>query len=158
LRTYNDLDDLPKYNWDKLNKTGDLSFLLKYKPKFKILKDSELEGVWEKMNDEFIMTHGLTDDHILLLKLKKDFILARAEGMVFGNLQKEMEADLLEVRINNIMQQSEGGVTDMELLDILEEVKGYPVDTKKISVNRFYSMVNNLAKKNGNKQNNQPNN
>jgi len=154
VRYYDSLDSLPIHNWWKVEETGDLGYILLNKPSIEIFKEDELVKVLEKLNNEFINNHSKdNDDFKLLVSLKEDYVIARVNAITEKDLDQEMKADLLDLRIIGMESGNDSDLSKADLIHIIETSKGYEIDTKTMSVNKFHDILNSIMKEHGKAKN-----
>lgn len=154
MRYYDSLDTMPIYNWWKIEKTGDLRYLLLNMPSLPIYNDDDLVKVLENLNDEFIENHTKdNDDFKLLMGLKEDYVIARANAILNKDLDQEMTADLLGLRIDAIEKNNDSDISEANLIHFIETAKGYEINTKVMSVNKFHDTLNSIIKDHGKAKN-----
>lgn len=133
------------YNWDKVNKTGDLGWLLKYH--VKITDNSVLNKLLVRLYDELLAREGVS-------RLYKDILDLENERYYYQKLflggQKSLIAKI-EILTQEIEDLKKGQTeSDLSTLTVsLSKYVGFLVRTKKISVVEFYALIK--AAGNGNK-------
>lgn len=154
MRFYHTLDELPIHNWWMLHSSGDLKYLLRTDITIPIHNDPELINTWENLNDDYIEMFGFNEDYLRLIEMKEQYIRDRIDGWTNKDLNKEMQADLLGLRIDREENPDEVQIENNELLNILEKHKGYRIDTKTVSVTEFHNSLNFILKPHGQAENN----
>ena len=149
---YNSIYDLPIYNWYKMRKLNDLSFLFKDKSKHKSELTEEqqkyLTDVYLDMLTEFFDEFGQTKDFKKELKLKSEIIDLRLEYASTGdefilNDLEMLESELLKKQADNI--DKDLNIDEDEQMKIaiayVGKLLGHPIDTREVSVLQFYTQL-----------------
>ena len=94
---FNSIDELPVWNWWKIQETGDLIYLR---------KDGRLEAkrgtvkMWTEIHDEYLEEYGMTDEFKRNLRLKRDWILKQSKYLVEGDRFASTQADIVQAKMN----------------------------------------------------------
>jgi hypothetical protein len=112
-KVYSSIDELPVYLWDKVNSTGDLSYLLIKRKKITEKQRAALKKVMDKMHDEFIEEFGLSDsfksitrNRIEIAQMKMQYVI-EGDGSVLTFIeiaQQELDEQLKETKKVNFIQ------------------------------------------------------
>ena len=140
LKLYQSIEDLPIWNYHKVQTTGELRYLIrKGRPK----KDVLLK-LWERLQEEFTARVGLTDSgnalmqkskRLMLLELKK--IIAEIAGKSTSRIKVDLEQ--LSKELTN---RSDTTTQDLEdQAAILTKWSGIDINTKVMSTLRFYKLL-----------------
>ena len=134
---YNSIEDLPIWNWWKVSETGNLSYLRKdenYKGKAPNLK------LWEKINDEYFNEYGINDNLKQLMRLKKEWIRLKEKYLVKGIRFALTELDIVEAKMKDL--DKVGDFKKEDTIIYLEEKLGRELDTRKVTVKKYYNYLN----------------
>lgn len=145
-RKYSSIDDLPMYNWQKIHETNEFKWL--FVNNNEIENSQELECLWSKIYDEYLIEFGLSDEFKQIIELKKkiadlqaDYILKEDKVLInFINVEKNALRQLYET--------SKQGSTFRESLVHLEKMQGIKIKTKEITVADYYNYLRSI-KNNG---------
>lgn len=150
---YRSLYNLPLYNWMKMRKHNDFSYLIKdekrhgipLKPYAKII----LHDLYLEILTEFFEEFGQSKSYSNEIKLIKKITLLNLEYAATDNkfLLNDIEVlnhKLEQIRIRNA-EKDMGIDSDEEmrkLIGLVSSSLGKPVDTKRIMTLQFYTQVN----------------
>jgi hypothetical protein len=141
---YSSIDELPVYLWDKMNSTGDVSFLLIKRKKITENMRAMLKKIRDKMHDEFIDEFGLSDaflsitrNRIEIAKMKMQYVLDN-DGSVLTFIEiaeQELDDQLKGTKKSNFLQSK---------VAIERELK-FQINLRTTTVKEFYSYFKNKA-------------
>jgi hypothetical protein len=135
---YDSLEALPMYNWDKINKTSDLGWLLKRHVKV-TESNAVLNKLYVKLYDDLLSREGVG-------KLYMDIIDLENERYYYQGLYLKGQKSLLakiEILTSEI-EEMKAGQTESDLATLtigLSKYAGFLIRTKKISVVEFYALI-----------------
>ena len=142
LKLYKSIDELPIWNFEKINKTSDLGYLYsEYQEKPKI---DNLDDVWEAIYNEFIKEFGLSQYFLDWLNLRLQALELYREAYVEGEKYKRVLAKVKEAEADELM--SSNSTQDNNVYAIVSKSMGFRVDPKQVSVKEFYQYLK-LAQK-----------
>lgn len=142
---YQSIDDMPIYNWLKIQDTNDLLFILKNK--YQKCNDKQLKVLelsLQAMTDQFIDRFGVSDSYRQVLRLKGELRCKEIDYLTTGSRTHLTFIEIKKKELQALMDQSNkkdsvnvsvhvrkynGGVLDMkkmnvvEFYEILEEIK-----------------------------------
>jgi len=140
---FNSIDELPIWNWRQVSETGDLTYLFKGKEgKVK----PEMYGLWLDLQQEYFDTYGISKGLQEVLKLQKQWILLRCDYLVNEDRFKKMQSDMIQIDMDDA-KDGEGQMTTKDTIIFLEEKLGRELDTKKISVRKYYDYIDYYKKR-----------
>ena len=135
---YNSITDLPVWNFDKINQTGDFGYLCKEYKKCKLTK--ELIETWDNIMNEFILNFGISDKFKEYLSLKVQALELFKEAYVDGETYKRVLAKVRDSEAEAIFKEG----TKQNIYDISAYLtkNGFGrIDLKAITVMEFYSYL-----------------
>ena len=105
--------------------------------------------MYEQVFNEYIQSGGLGEDYILLLELKRKWVLARAEWLVGDNRTKQMNSSMLSIDIAEaeLRMKGQNGVSKEDALIIISENLSSHITAKDITVKEFQGYLNYYSKK-----------
>lgn len=129
---FDSIENLPVYNFYKINETGDFNYL-----NFpKNTKPEILEKTWSKIYDEFLKEFGLSDKYTKWIALNKQLIEYYKNAYCEGKRHELNFARITEAKIKEL---DEGEQLSLgELIAVVSEGMGFPVPVKETSVYQFY--------------------
>lgn len=144
---YFDIDEIPQYNWEKINMAGDLSYLIiddKLRKKGLPITKTRLEESYFTLHDQYSEITGNSDkvqEWRILVLARMEMRVRYANGdksrINFINEYDEMIKDLME----------DG--KDVDLIEnrlIVQQLYGQSIDTKTISAGE-YARISKLVEK-----------
>lgn len=145
---YQDVDELPLFNFKKIIETKDLKYLLKDENTKPTLQ--ELETAWTLINEQVSSISGIADHyqkwlllHIDLENLQLDLLATRDKSLI-----TEINIKLKQIeRMQKQFDQS-GGNFD-EQIAAVELFFKFHIDEQKTTVKRFFNYLNLMKKSNG---------
>ena len=140
---FNSIDELPIWNWWKIAETGNLIYLH---------KDSDYKGedykpieIWNKLQDEYLETFGITEDFRKILSLKKKWVEKKADYLITGKRLLLNEIGFIEADIKESMD-SKITVDKEDTVIMLETKLNRELNPKEISVKKYYNYINYFSK------------
>ena len=134
---YTSLDDLPIYNWYKLNATQDFRWLL---ITFDETFNDDLTELYDKLQQDYLDMAGASDERELLMRLLKSLIKNKADyalGKKYAiNYIKQDEFQLAQLQKTTVTPQS-----IQDICAILSKFQGYQVNPKHTSVTDFNAIL-----------------
>lgn len=138
VKTYQSIDDLPQWNWDKVNSTGNYAYLKVLKTYRKIDHEvtDELTLRWEKIYDEFIEEFGLSAQYLKYIESKKQIARLQIEFVKTGNrmLLNEIEIEEMDFKSDFPLVESIGFE---KIVHSIEKRQSFPIDAKAITVYKY---------------------
>jgi hypothetical protein len=139
MKYYKHIDELPLYNWIKIN-DGDLKYCRKDISKG--TKKEDLEQ-YEIITDSNYEAFGLDKSHARLLDLYYQLSMERLEWISTGNNFIKNKIKRLEYEIDDLFKRmDEGGESNIgETIILMGKWVGYRIDDKITTVKEFRSMI-----------------
>lgn len=143
MKPCDSIDIMPVFNWFKVFETMDLRWLYPVrtlencpkKPKWK-----ELPEVWNRLNDQFVDTFGITDNYRKLLVQKRKLMLMQIDIAV--DKKKHLEAVMKVEKRKLDRMETPTEKTNFEMLVAkVEMATKLSIDVHTVSVKRFYSYM-----------------
>ena len=140
---YNNIDEMPIWNWWQMQKTGDLNFIKRNNSK---IKKGVLYNIWLKIHDEYLDTYGRSEDYKRILRLTKKKLLKECEYVLTGNRFCLTEMDIIDA---DLKQNSNDNSTmnNNETIIYLEQKLGRELNPKKISMRKYFDYIKYFNKK-----------
>ena len=139
-KCYNSIDDLPILIWFRIIKTGDLNLLIR--PEFNtkkqvdyILKNGDLQKLWDAIYDQYITEIGIDDEFRLQIEARRALVELRLECIL--NPSPINQASLLIAEEAEKDRDSQHDLDYHQILAIVSKRQGYSVFY--VSVREFYS-------------------
>tara|TARA_Y100000310_G_C20653132_1_gene800585 strand:+ start:1691 stop:2155 length:465 start_codon:yes stop_codon:yes gene_type:complete len=139
LNTYTSIEDMPIYVWWQINKTGDVTLILKDKLKHTDKVISYCSDMWDAIRDEHIevfgMSHAFEDYMRQLAKvgIKKANFAISQNGLdkTWLKIQERELKDMESVKKHN----------DYKTKLILERALGITINPKTYTVMEYYTAI-----------------
>lgn len=135
---------MPLYNWFKIQDTNNLTYLRK-EPKNEVEFTPTLKYYLTKLQDEYYERFGLGEEFVKLLNLKRQYIITLCDYIILDNKFKLTEAELILSDINFLMNEKKP-ISNEETVIRIEEMLGFKINTKEITVLEYYSYIQYLRK------------
>jgi hypothetical protein len=142
LSYYTSIDELPVYNWFKIQETSDLNYLVKGSETGEVLT---LASIWQNLYREFLDTFGISD------ALRKSMELKRDIEMLYIEMAMTDDKSLMtEIKIKEWEQQesvkTQTTVKYNEVKVYVEKWLSFKLDEKTTTVKEYYSYLQVLEK------------
>lgn len=137
MELYRSIGDLPVALFDKINRTGDVSLLIKSRKKGEKLPD--LEKAWEGIYDEFIAEFGLSEIFITYLSQMHLAIQYYKQGYIDGNRAMINLAKVKRYEAEELYK--ENSKAPSNIYAIVSKYMGFRVDPQTISTREFYQYL-----------------
>lgn len=143
---YQSIDDIPVYNWFKINETNDLRWML-------IDRDRKwhsgaAKNAWEMVYSEYIEAFGINENYLKLLEKQKELLLMNAEKAVDGDKWdpfNQNRMDMLRIDIKQLSTGKERPRTN-EMKVHLEKHLGFKINEKETTVKEYYTYLEVMKK------------
>lgn len=136
---YKSIDDMPIYNWHKIQKDADLTYIF-------IDKKGEINEIiyqrWEVLQDEYIERFGLEDGFKHHLRMMKKATQLNCDYIATKNALLLNEIAIIEAELNSIEEVK--SMDFYEVKDYLEKHKGFRLDPKQVTVTEYYYSLKNM--------------
>ena len=136
---FNSIDELPIWNWWKCSETSNLVYLHKNSDYKK--EDFSLFELWEDLNNQYFDEFGIGDRLIELMRLKKKWIIKKADYLLNENRFALTELDIIEAEMQDNAD-SGSRAKNSDTIIFLEEKLGREINPKEISVKKYYDYIN----------------
>ena len=139
---YNSIEDMPIYNWFKVNSTGDLRFCLtKHKSKYDNLKAKQS---FDALYNEYIETFGIGETYTKVLELKARILDLKIERELTEDAFIENFINMAEIDLAALNSLTNKTNTN-EVKVHLEKYLGFRLNEKEVSVKEYYTYLNVMA-------------
>lgn len=143
-KIYDDIEDLPLWNYDKVVESEDLRYLFilnSYKkfPKYLKLWKPILVKVWDGIHDQIIDEFGFSQEQLMVLQIEKSICLAELTFIIKGDKAIQNQITAMKRRLESLLKSltPKEKQTLYEKVSILEGFKHIPMDPKLISVKKY---------------------
>ena len=141
---YTSLEDMPIYNWFKVN-SGKLEFVYEKKPKK--IDEKEAEKAFESLFAEYIDIFGISESYYKVLELKKEICKLNIEMALTGDLFLKNFIRMAQIELNDLNKNTDK--TNLHEVKVyLEKYLGFRLNEKEVSVKEYYTYLNVMSKDN----------
>lgn len=145
LYYYKSIDEMPIYNWFKIQETNDLTHVLKVKRKCSKREALILQNALQTMTNEYIDTFGINDQYKKILGLKRDIRIREIQLMTTGERINNTFIKVLKLELTMLLKKNQKVDTSSAWIHAKKYMNGN-LDTKTTTVKEFYSILNELKK------------
>ncbi len=145
LNYYKSIDEMPIFNWFKIQETNDLSYLLYKKRGCTPKQAAILKEALQLMTNEYIDTFGISDQYKNILELKRDIRVKEILFATTGEKINKTFISVLQSKLKVALESTQKSDTGSVIVHV-NKYMGYRADLKKISVKEFYSILNEIKK------------
>jgi hypothetical protein len=143
---FNSIEELPIWNWWKVSETGNLSYLRRDENYNKNCYPFE---EWVFIQNEYLEMFGRTSQHQSFIRLKKKWIDKKADYLISGDRFNLTELDIIESDLSEVTN-TNGNTRKEDTVIFLEQKLGREINTRKISVKKYYDYIDYFSKNNNN--------
>jgi hypothetical protein len=149
---YSSIDDMPIFNWFKVQETNDLTWCMKNRSVCISSQIEILESAINRMTDEYIDAYGLSESYQKILRLNKEIRILELQRLVELNLQKQYCASdtliaLKKEELSQIMENAQNKET-INVRVHAERFMGRSINVRETSVKEFYDIIEEMQKDN----------
>jgi len=139
LNCYEDIEEMPIYNWFKVHQTGDYAWLLVKKRKISDKESLILSDKWRVLYDAYIDLFGFNDGFLSILEKKREIALLIIEKAETNNDTIDTIIEIREIELARTIKEQSGGENFYEIKSFVEKAKGFQIDIRKMTVVEFYT-------------------
>lgn len=147
-KVFESLEDLPAWNFDKIQKTQELSYLLQLNDyggtemSFNEKESKKLIGVWLELYFEYLDAFGITEKYKKRVELERDAVILEAEIVLGGDPIKKTWLNIKNRELQEMKDESENSKSSTfeEEIIVLMKWSGVAIDSKKITSLRFFTL------------------
>lgn len=140
---YENIDEIPIYNWFKISETNDLSFMVKDK-KGKFDRSTALKK-YEQLYDQYINEFGFGESFEKNLMLRSNIVSLKIEKAVTGNNFLNNFIRQAEIDLKDSMTMA-NRVSITETKVHVEKYVGFRLNEREVSVRDFYTYLKVMSK------------
>ena len=145
VRLYQSIEELPVWNWFKLNEEKDLKYLV-IGVDYRIFEISrtdfkEAEKVFEYIYDEYMNAFGMTKEFMRLTELQRKIALTTCDLWIDNDKKKKNIIKVLQSKLKRINDRNTGDVNHEKQIVLIEKWLGSTLNTKQISTKKYYTYL-----------------
>jgi len=134
------------WNWEKIHSTSELKYL--FINRISIDNSEELEKIWRKIYDEYLIEFGLSQDYKDILEQKKKIANLKADYIIKEDRIMLNYINIEKAALKSMYGDKSKATTFRDSLVKLERIQGIKINTKEITVADYYNYLRSI-KKNG---------
>ena len=148
---------MPIFYWNKIQETGNLSYLILTKSvhinkkKVSIAKEIVLKKTWKKLTEEYISRFGFGDEFLDIARKQKELIRLKVDRAISGDRSLNVFIKIIEDELLELQKPGTSG-NFWELKGALDRA-GFDIRPMETSVSEFFTHVRTLSKQNKTKEN-----
>lgn len=142
FQLYNSIENLPIYNWNKINTTNDLRYLAKDYDNAKV--DKTYYDMFSQIYNQYYQHFGISDNLREYLKAKSSIEVMKYDYVVTNNSILLSRINIKEEEIQKLYESNQQDF--FEQVEILTRWRKIPIDTKTMSVVEFNTILNQYQK------------
>lgn len=138
MKIYTTIEEMPLFNWVKINEKNDLSYMII--GSCKKINNKKLREGFEIIKDEFINTFGVSEVYKKILEAQIEIAKLEIDLALTGD---NFLQNFIDMRLIDIKQLNEGATkgSHFETKMKLEKYLGFRLNEKEISVKEYYSYL-----------------
>lgn len=148
---FNSIDDMPIYNFLKIQETNDLGWVMKEKGDYTKRQQPLLEHALQLITDQYIDTYGISDQYRRILRLQGDLRVLEMEYIITGEKINLTFIELKKAELKVAVDQSQSKET-VSVKVHAEKYMGRAINMRETSVRDFYDILRELQKEQKSKE------
>ena len=128
-RYYQDLEELPIYNWWKIHEKKDLKYLIKDGKKL----THHAAVIFDSLYSEFISIFGVSDNYKRYLEKLIEIEVAQIDRVINKDESLQTFIEIMEIELEEIKNETMGG-NYMDGAIAVEKFMGFKLNPKEVSV------------------------
>jgi hypothetical protein len=144
---YKSIDDLPIFNWNKVNETNDLRWLLKKQSEKKLYNRQKnvLEAAWNGIFKEFVDAFGIPEQMLKVLEIKRDIAVLNADIILTGDMVLQTFIEIKQHELKELLT-SDVKTGAGEVKVYVEKYMGFKLNERETTVREFYHYLELIKK------------
>lgn len=139
---YKDIEELPLRVYDKISKTGNLTYLLKEKAEeVDAEMSAELLGTWDDIQKQLFDQFGVDDKTIYVLRRKIDYIQSMKDYYLDVDKMGKTFADIIQQEIDSLSNEQDGSSSMIKTVVIISKSLDMRLDYNSLTVAEFYEYM-----------------
>ena len=147
MRIYNNIDNLPIWNFNKVKSENDLRYLFVKKSFLNRFYIRKLLKIWESIFNQFFDEFGIDEGFLEELNEEKRILIMLCDRWIKQDRSIETFIDKKKYELS-LKKSNKGSIKFAEQVSILSKFKGYRIDEKIVTVKEFYSDLESYKKQN----------
>ena len=136
---YDSIETLPIWNWNKIQNTSNLDFLLinKSNKKNKYVKD--LESIWLKIQNEYIDRYDVSDVYKKLIEIKSNIALHKIDFYLYNKKVARTYWRIEEIKLKDLLSDKETSFESS--LIAIKRYMGFNLNPKTTTVMEYFDYI-----------------
>lgn len=147
MNLYNDIADMPIFNWFKCIDLRDYSYVLVERKEVKGDELLKCELAFSELYAQFLDTFGISDNLQAILRLQNQILVHKIDLALTGDATNEVFIDIKQIELQKLMEVKE--VKGNSAKVAIEKMLGFAINERTVSVKSYYEYINELKKENG---------
>lgn len=143
---YKSIEELPIFNWFKIQETNDLKWLMKDPGDCTKGQVSTLETYMQKMTDEYVDTFGISDEHRRILMLKTDIACLEIDFLLNGDRKINTFLKIKRKELEKLITKSQSRETTNIQVHVSKYMGGSLINMRTTTVKEFYGILQEMKK------------
>jgi hypothetical protein len=145
IEMYDDIENIPLFNYWNIMKDGDLKYLIKGPIKRGFTPDEYSNALinWNKVNGSYVDFFGVSANHKEMLEIKKEIIVNEYIWVTRKEPIAKVYAREAKKMLDKMTDSSEESSLEDQVFFVEKEM-GFEVNPKKITVKKFYSYIKSI--------------
>lgn len=143
MEHYTTIDDMPVFNWLKIQETNDLTWIMHKKVDESKCTGKELilmQQSLQNMTDQYLDAYGVSDEYRKVLILKGELYVLRAELIATQDKTKLTFIDIKKDELKALLMKS-NSTQKTNVRVYASKYMRYSIDMKQTSVRDFYDIL-----------------
>lgn len=145
LSYYTSIDEMPIYNWFKVQETNDLKYVLKVDRKCNKKQLDILTEAMRVMQAEYIDTFGINESYKKILDLKREILELEIKLLITEDRTHQTFIDLKNQELKYTLSTTKTSQVSA-VKRCIEKDMGFPINMKTTSVKEFYGIMAEIIK------------
>ncbi len=147
MKCYDDIADLPIYNWFKCIDTKDYSYVLLERKKCNSDELLKCELVFGELYSQFLDEFGVSDNLQAIIRLQNQILIHKIDLALTGDATNEVFIEIKEIELAKLLEVKELKGNSAKVA--IEKMLGFAINERTVSVKSYYEYINELKKENG---------
>lgn len=145
---YNNIDILPLYNYRKVIEEGEKRYLLKLDDYNDLpnVNQSQIEALWEAIQDQIIDSFGISDKFKQLLRLENEILRLKLKAAIEEDRSLLTIAEVKEMQLKKNIEAQEKTVSIDDMIIAIELRLKISINELTTTVKKFYKYLQLISK------------
>lgn len=154
LKYYKSIDEMPVYNWFKIQETNDITFALIKKKSITKREFRVLEQALQTITNQYIDTFGISEHYKHILRLQGELKCLEIDLICTNERKYNTFINIKKAELKKALETANKGETTSVKVHA-EKYMGRKIDMRTTSVREFYEILKEMQKEYSKPQNNE---